>query len=636
MKKNLLMTAAVAMLAFGAAASETVWKATQASPYVNSITTKDASDTEDESLTFGYCRGYSQGLGVGQAMVTLGGAICLPKAIVSDWIGSEITSVRIGYGNCSNRNITIFLSNTINGTPFHTQTATVTSNAWNEIELTKPYVIEDKNVFIGYSVTTRTANDYPIGVDDVPTNNSNADYIGLSGQWEHIGPDYGSISIQVVIKGDNLPKNSAQISGVSLPISVKPGETFAATVDVSNYGTRSISDVTLTATVGETSFDNLTVKFSPAEIPSGSTGTATVSGLVSSVEGAAVPVTLTIDKVNGNENESVSGGTYSAGLLCVENGYQRKVVVEEWTGTWCGWCVRGIVGMGYMAENYGDENFIGIAVHGGDEMEVASYGPFLNKYAAGYPGCIINRSIITDPNTSDLVNYYRTQSVVPAIAEVAVNATYSEDNPLQINVDATSTFAVDIADANYSLAFVVTEDGVGPYYQTNYYAGGSYGKMDGWESQGSRVRTFFNEVARNIFDVNGLKNSVPGTIAAQTAYSYSTSVSTANIVDIDKCDVVALLLNNTTGVIENAAKVKINQEDGAGVTDVNTTDSVKVYAVDGAAVIEGDYDLCTVYSVDGSTVRTVSGETTVDLAAGIYIVKVNAANAIVTKKICVK
>ena len=31
--------------------------------------------------------------------------------------------------------------------------------------------------------------------------------------------------------------------------------------------------------------------------------------------------------------------------------YPRRMVVEEGTGTWCPWCVRGIVGMEYMTEN---------------------------------------------------------------------------------------------------------------------------------------------------------------------------------------------------------------------------------------------------------------------------------------------
>ena len=43
-------------------------------------------------------------------------------------------------------------------------------------------------------------------------------------------------------------------------------------------------------------------------------------------------------------------------------GYERKVVVEELTGTACGWCPRGLVGMKMLRDLYGDR-FIGVAVH---------------------------------------------------------------------------------------------------------------------------------------------------------------------------------------------------------------------------------------------------------------------------------
>ena len=41
-------------------------------------------------------------------------------------------------------------------------------------------------------------------------------------------------------------------------------------------------------------------------------------------------------------------------------GYERKVVVEELTGTACGWCPRGLVGMKMLRDLYGDR-FIGVA-----------------------------------------------------------------------------------------------------------------------------------------------------------------------------------------------------------------------------------------------------------------------------------
>ena len=47
--------------------------------------------------------------------------------------------------------------------------------------------------------------------------------------------------------------------------------------------------------------------------------------------------------------------------------HYKKVVAEELTGTWCGWCIRGIVTFEEMKAKYPD-TFIAIAVHGGSDV----------------------------------------------------------------------------------------------------------------------------------------------------------------------------------------------------------------------------------------------------------------------------
>ena len=74
-----------------------------------------------------------------------------------------------------------------------------------------------------------------------------------------------------------------------------------------------------------------------------------------------------------------------------ESFYTRRMVVEEGTGAWCGWCVKGIVGLRYMNATYPDQ-FIGIAVHNGDMYTVNNYKTWLAKYFDGYPNCLANRS----------------------------------------------------------------------------------------------------------------------------------------------------------------------------------------------------------------------------------------------------
>ena len=64
---------------------------------------------------------------------------------------------------------------------------------------------------------------------------------------------------------------------------------------------------------------------------------------------------------NGNDNQATEKST-DITLSTLEHFIPRNVVVEEFTGTGCGWCPRGLVGMEKLRQTFGDR-FIGIGIH---------------------------------------------------------------------------------------------------------------------------------------------------------------------------------------------------------------------------------------------------------------------------------
>lgn len=68
--------------------------------------------------------------------------------------------------------------------------------------------------------------------------------------------------------------------------------------------------------------------------------------------------------------------------------YPRRMVMEEATATWCGWCPQGIVAIDGLKRDFPD-NFLAIAIHGnGDKMAyIDEYGLQVN----GYPSAFLNR-----------------------------------------------------------------------------------------------------------------------------------------------------------------------------------------------------------------------------------------------------
>ena len=70
-------------------------------------------------------------------------------------------------------------------------------------------------------------------------------------------------------------------------------------------------------------------------------------------------LTFSIDKVN-NERNGATLGSCNIPFTFISKFATRKVVVEDFTGMWCGWCPRGIAAMD-TCKNTSPESFIGIA-----------------------------------------------------------------------------------------------------------------------------------------------------------------------------------------------------------------------------------------------------------------------------------
>lgn len=584
------------------------------------------------ALIFGYCQGYEYG--VGQSG-TLKAAIEVPASSAALYKGAKLTKVRIGFGEAKKNDITVYLSSTLNGKAFYEQQATITQqNGWNEIELETPYEITGDGFFIGYEYRNCSQGEYPIGFDDKVTNETLGDNIYVSSAgWDHVGYMFGNLSLQGLLEGDNLPQNQVVITDLSVPFSVKPNTDFTATATFNNQGVRDVTEVDCIVTVNGVKAENAKITMSPSTIASGDYGKLTINGLQSETEISDLEINVDISKVNGEENESDISDA-SAYLACFSEGVPRKMVVEEWTGTWCGWCVRGIVAMEYMKEKYGNENFIGIAVHSGDRMETNTYADFLNKYAViGFPGSAINRSETTDPNTEDLETIYKKIAKTQSYAEVSgLTASYKEDGDL-LDVNAEVQFVVPVENGDYRLAFVITEDHVGPYQQYNYYAGGAYGPMDGWEKFGMQQYWYFNEVARSITTCNGIDDSVPANVDAKTPVSYNTSLSLKGVVELKNSHLVALLLNGRTGEIINAGQISLY---AAGVEDAVATQEISISAEPGAIVINGEFTACDIFATDGKRAASAANGKA-EVTPGIYIVRVTDLQGnVITRKLAVK
>lgn len=269
-----------------------------------------------------------------------------------------------------------------------------------------------------------------------------------------------------------------------------------------------------------------------------------------------------VDNPNGEQDANPSNNEIITVVSAVTTTPQRRVVIEEGTGTWCGWCPRGFYWMSYMHETY-PETFIGIAMHNGDPMTNAAYNSASGFNA--YPQAHVNRkskNISVGANFED--EYLAAiNDVVPF--DVQVTATYEEDEPDRLNIHARFEFVTELEGINYRIGGVVVEDGVtgtgNGYNQVNFYSFQSANlPLSGfgydWQALPNPVpasQMVYPDVARSLLGpYGGLAASIPSNVTVGQVVEREFTYFVPAGSNVEEMRVVVWAINHATGEIINA------------------------------------------------------------------------------------
>jgi hypothetical protein len=257
---------------------------------------------------------------------------------------------------------------------------------------------------------------------------------------------------------------------------------------------------------------------------------------------------VTLLQVNGADDNFTCNNSISGQLEAVLPVPHRKFLVEEATGTWCGWCPRGTVSLAFMKDVYPDY-IVPVAVHNGDPMTLAAYDNFMGAFPgfSGYPSVIVDRTDLVDP-TAGVATGLKYLKVDPdAIITLGAVALDSAANKLDVSVKLNFLKSVD---AGFDLFLTLTEDNVkgtaAGYNQTNYYSGGSQGVMGGFETLPNPVpaaQMKYDHVGRTFNVYKDLKAFEAGD---STAVNFS--INLTKTWNRDNLLIVAALLNNENKV----------------------------------------------------------------------------------------
>ncbi len=560
---------------------------------------------------------YDGNLGYSQAC-TIDAAIFIPAnhAIVGGgtikairvWLGDEISQI--------NSDMTLWISKTKTlpdkvSSADYTQKVTKSSisKRLNEIQLNTPYAVNNAGIYVGFSFSIKSKS-YPVmsGGSDA----ANAFFYRVSGRsWEDLSEvGYGKLALQVLLDGVTLKDNCASPTDFGTSYVLK-GKSVDVPVKITNLGSNPLTSISYTiATNGNASAEET---LSTGKIAFNESKNIMIP-FSSDADARRYDKTFTITKVNGVANESTSK-TAKGSLITIVEKPTVVPVVEEFTGTWCGWCPVGFDGMERAHEEFGDRVAL-IAVHYGDQMEIKDYAPIANL-ATSYPSSLINRSIDSYPSAGNLKYYINDelQNRV-AVASLKISAAWTGTDKSAIKIDTDTKFVYTEDNGQYGIAYALVEDGLSnpAWVQANYLSHRSgYESLSFWYNSGSEVSGLeFNHVAVAAWDIaDGVNGSVSSTIQAGEIQSYSYKANIAGkslIQDKSKLKVIAMLIDRSTGRIANAAWTTINDYDPSAINAVSTTSDLHEagrYSLDGRQMSAPQRGLNIIRMSDGSIKKVI-------------------------------
>jgi len=428
------------------------------------------------------------------------------------------------------------------------------------------------------------------------------------------------------------------------------GEVIKLNTTLYNVGTDTITSVVYQITSGGGNFvDTLNTVLAP-----GKTLNWTIPNDVTLFDGDN-NVSITLIEVNGGVDSFTCNNAMNATVFAVKPADHRKIILEEGTGTWCGWCPRGAVFLDQISPLY-DEYIIPIAVHNNDPMTVAAYNSVITTFPGftGFPGMVVDRREVWDPSQA-------LQPALPFLREapdaiISLGAKINDD-PTKMDFSVKFNFLNDIP-AGYKMFLTLSENDVKgdatTYNQANYYAGGASGPMGGYETLPNPVpfsQMVYQHVARSFNANNNLAAYTAGdslvlnfTVAMEAKWNQDKmkvigvllkkdgKVSNANDATIDEAVKAGFILNAKERILTDA-KLSVYPNPAFSTASVNmqlsqaTPVSVSLLDIQGKTVFTQDFG-----NHQGETSLSLNLS---QLTSGIYTVMVRTNSGVATQKLTV-
>ncbi|MCW3126413.1 MAG: hypothetical protein JWO03_2071 [Bacteroidetes bacterium] len=480
-----------------------------------------------------------------------------------------------------------------------------------------------------------------------------------------------------------------KIQVVNLPsydLSVKKVETYehnwlsqAATLSgtIQNLAIDTVTSFTLNYSVNGGAAVSSTVT---ATLPAMAIGTYTIPGYTAPAEGV-YSFQVWASNINGSHADEVlsNDSAKTSGIFFYPQvtGLHKNVLVEEFTGAWCGYCTGGAFAVRDLVAAM--PSAIPVAIHDqagrgatSDLMQIADGVTVSNTFNTGFPSAMIDRVYYIDQQDVALgfygykdVNYTNLQltesqkRILQATpANVSLTDKSYDSTTHQLTVTVNANFLNNLTQGDYRLNLYVTEDSVitsgTGYDQENYYAD-PQGYMSGQSDLNTLPAVITNDGTAGNWSQNHVLRSmsggpwgtaaiIPAAPAANATYS---NTYTVNIDPLWRKKFVSIIgvveeynANTSRRYILNAVEAKL-LDVNTGIRETAQLNKLGVYPNPASNMAVVDIDMKHNAMVDISIVNTLgetvsepnsillnAGEHSVKmpvghLADGLYFVKVS-------------
>ena len=522
--------------------------------------------------------------------------------IPQDLMGTEnlkIGGVSINMGTPNFKNLKVWVSTSLPNVgmsgdvmTMNVSNSLITADQYSNVSFGQFYDVPEGGVYVGYTFDVTSLSNYgnmPISYAMATQQREGSFFVNTTSMGEWLTDSEVKLMMNVLVECDAKDNSvKADDFGTAYTVLGTQGEVG---VRLTNTGGNAVRTIAYTVTTDGKVSEERTAGVNLPNMTS-----SDFYSLVLDADETTTPhaKTITITKVNGQPNNAADP-TADGTLITVTHKPTYRPVIEEFTGTWCGWCPYGIAGMKSAHKKYGDKVVL-IAAHASDIMAIDGYSPILSLVSS-YPSAFFNREVSFYPNSSNMSILIDQSLHRTTVADIDTKAYWDSEDQKGINLYTTTTFVYDSNEANYGIAYVLLANGLtgttASWAQSNNLSGqsGSDTEMLERYTSGSKVTGLkYDHVAIGAWGIKeGLEESLAPQITAgkEQKFAYTLSIEGNSLVqDKSQLSVVTLLIDNTTGIIMNATQTKIEAPEANNINGITSSPNqpVKYYNLQGQEV----------------------------------------------------